>query len=200
MTYEVQQTRWDALVRRVSGSIGPGSRVSETISELFPVLEVENTTPELIALSGWRTAWQSTERPPSAGNESASALHNPPASGVIATVTQVILRATLANTIVQMETEISTIGGTQVAGLFRDIRFGTGRDTTLTVTSNDASSVGGGLRIFVGTDIVSIRDDNGIAVLTPNTSLRVGTVTVNVGFTVNYFWRERPAQPAELQF
>lgn len=200
MTYEVQQTRWDALIRRVSGSIGPGSRVSETISELFPVLEVEDTTPELLALSGWRTAWQSTERPASPGNPSASALHNPPNSGVIAAITQVILRASLANTIVQMENQPSTIGGTQVPGLFRDTRFGTPRETTLTVTSNDASLVGGGLRIFVGTDIVSIRDDNGIAVLTPNTSLRIGTTTNNVSLTVNYFWRERPAEVSELSF
>lgn len=202
MTYEVQQTRWDRLVRRVSGSIGPGSRVSETISELFPVLEVENTTPELLALSDWRLAWQSTERPAVGGERTASQLFNPPDSGVIVAVTHITVRTNIAGDGVAVQAEISdtVIGSNQVKGLFRDSRFGGNRETVAEVSSDDDIGVGGGLRIFVNTDDLVIADDNGLVVLTPGFGLSVGSVNANLILTVNYFWRERPAQESELSF
>lgn len=202
MTYEVQQTRWDRLIRRVSGSIGPGSRVSETISELFPVLEVEATTPELLALSDWRLAWQSTERPASVGEVSASQLFNPIGSGVIVAVTHIRLRTNVAGDGVAIQAEISNtvIGTNQVKGLFRDSRFGGDRETVAEVSSEDNIVVGGGLRVFVNTDDLVISDDNGLVVLTPGFGLSVGSVNSNFILTINYFWRERPAQESELSF
>lgn len=200
MTYEVQQTRWDRLIRRVSGSIGPGSRVSETISELFPVLEVERTTPELLALSDWRLAWQSTERPAVAGQQNASQLFNPPESGVIVAVTQVRLHVNVVDTPIQMEISSTVVGVNQVKGLFRDSRFGGDRETVAEVSSADNVVTGGGPRIYVSADDLIIRDDNGLVVLTPGFGLSVGTVGNNILLTVNYFWRERPAQESELSF
>jgi len=202
MTYEVQQTRWDRLVRRVSGSIGPGSRASETISEVFPVLELEDTTPELLALSDWRLAWQSTERPASVGERSASQLFNPIGSGVIVAVTHLTLRTNISGDGIAIQAEISdtVIGTNQVKGLFRDSRFGGNRETTAEVSSDDDIAVGGGLRIFVNTDDLVIADDNGLVILTPGFGLSVGSVNSNFILTVNYFWRERPAQESELSF
>lgn len=200
MTYEVQQTRWDRLVRRVSGSIGPGSRVSETISELFPVLEVEGTTPELLALSDWRLAWQSTERPASVGEQSASQLFNPADSGVIVAVTEVTLHANVVDTPIGLLITPTILGTNQVKGLFRDSRFGGARQTVAEVSSDDNVVTGGGLRVFVRDEDLSIRDDNGLVVLTPGFGLQVGTIGNNILFTVNYFWRERPAQESELSF
>ena len=57
--FEVQQNRWDQLIRRVSGSIGPGSRVSETLSELLPVMDVERVPGELLRLMGTDVAMAS---------------------------------------------------------------------------------------------------------------------------------------------
>lgn len=200
MTNELQQNRYDQLVRRVGGIIGPGSKVNEALSELFPVLEVEDTVPELMALAGWSMAFQSTERPAVAGQNSATNLLNPPNSGVLIALTQVIIRSSVSPTVVQMEPNVSSNGGPQVPGLFRDTRFGVARNSTGKVSSVDNQAVGGGLRLHIGTEPLSIRDDNGIAVLTPDTSFRIGTVTNNVVLTVNYFWRERAAQPSELSF
>ena len=197
---ELQQNRYDQLIRRVGGIIGVGSMVSEAIGELFPMLEVENTTPELLALSGWRTAWQSTERPASVGDSSASQLFNPVGSGVIAAVTQIGVRLSAA-TAINVEIDNTQIGGAPVRGLFRDSRFGVPRETTLTVESADAVAVGGGLFLRLSAAINEfIRDDNGIVVLAPGTGVSVGTAGTNLQMTVNYFWRERAAEPSELNF
>ena len=197
---ELQQNRYDQLIRRVGGIIGVGSMVSEAIGELFPMLEVENTTPELLALSGWRTAWQSTERPALAANTSASQLFNPAGSGTIAAVTRLLIAVSPAAAL-QMEIEDAQIGGTPVRGLFRDSRFGGARETTLTTEHADGIAVGGGLFLRLpNITIQDIRDDNGIVVLAPGSGLSIGTIDVNIRMTINYFWRERPAEPSELSF
>jgi len=196
---DLQQARYDQLVRRVGALYGGGSKVTEVLPELFPVLEVENTTPELIALTGWRTAWQSTERPAVVAQVSKSQLFNPSSSGVIAAVTKLLVVAdSLAITQVQIE---NVQIGTPVKGLFRDGRFGVPRNTVLEVSSIDNVATGGGLRFTHLTDTpIQISDDNGIVVLVPGTGLSVGTTNVNVRLTVNYFWRERLAQESEINF
>jgi len=197
---DLQQARYDQLVRRVGGLYGGGSKVTEVLPEMFPVLELENTTPELLALSGWRTAWQSTERPASVGDTTRSQLSNPPNSGVIAAVTMLLISSDVT-TVVGAEVATVSIGGTPVRGLFRDGRFGVPRNTTLTVESVDGGTVGGGLRLQLeGLKQFTLRDDNGIVVLSPGTRLTVGTLVFNQRLTVNYFWRERAALDSEINF
>ena len=198
MSQDLQQARYDQLVRRVGALYGGGAKVTEVLPELFPVLEVENTTPELLALTGWRTAWQSTERPAVVAQRSGSQLRNPPGSGVIIAVTMLIVRVDVAGNI---QAEISTTNfGTPVPGLYRDSRFGTPRNSTGVVASADNVTVGGGLRIIADTIPQILRDDNGIVVLTPGNNFSVGTVGTDKLLTTNYFWRERLAQPSELLF
>ena len=197
---DLQQARYDQLVRRVGGLYGGGSKVTEVLPEMFPVLELEHTTPELIALSGWRTAWQSTERPANVGGTTRSQLSNPPGSNVIAAVTMIIIAGDTSS-VIQSQLETVSIGGTPVRGLFRDGRFGVPRNTALTVESVDGGTVGGGLRLQIPAgEQVFLRDDNGIVVLTPGTRLTIGTVVFNVRMTINYFWRERVALDSEINF
>jgi len=197
---DLQQARYDQLVRRVGGLYGGGSKVTEVLPEMFPVLELENTTPELIALSGWRTAWQSTERPAPVGMTSSSQLSNPAGSNVIAVVTQIICSGDVAF-VFGAEIQTVSLGGVEVRGLFRDSRFGVPRNTALTVQSVDGGVVGGGLRLQVpAADQVFLKDDNGIVVLTPGARLSVGALNDGVRLTVNYFWRERAALDSEINF
>jgi len=197
---DLQQARYDQLVRRVGALYGGGSKVVEVLPEVFPVLELENTTPELLALSGWRTAWQSTERPAPVAMTSTSQLSNPPGSGVLAVVTMLICSGDVAF-VFGAELQTASIGGTPIRGLFRDSRFGIPRNTALTVESVDGGVVGGGLRLQVASaEQVFLRDDNGIVVLTPGGRLTVGALNDGVRLTVNYFWRERQAQESELNF
>jgi len=196
---DLQTNRYDQLIRRVGGLYGGGSKVVEALPELFPIIELEQTTPELLALSGWRTAWQSTERLSGVGNESTSQLFNPPGSGQIIAVTSLGVRSNFGSTI---SVEISAMAlAAGVRGLFRDGRFGVPRNTTAIVSSLDGGTTGGGLRLtIVADEQLWIRDDNGIVVLTPGTGLNVGTNSTNVLLTVNYLWRERLALESEINF
>jgi len=199
VSQDLQQARYDQLVRRVGALYGGGSKVTEVLAELFPVLELENTTPELIALSGWRTAWQSTSRLSGIGNDSTSQLFNPVGSGFLVAVTQLLIRCS-ADSAVDIEIQgVPITAG--VPGLYRDGRFGVPRNTVATAASLDGGTTGGGLRIVTLAGITfPIRDDNGIVVLSPGTGLSIGTVTQNITLSVNYFWRERVAQESELLF
>ena len=199
MTYEVQQTRWDRIIRRTSGSIGPGSRVSETISELFPMVDVERVPGELLILGGTRLVWQSTERPAAAGMFTASQLQNPADSGSIITCSRIDVVVDTPSVVSSEITE--TFIGTPVPGLFRDGRLGIARESTGKVSSADDETTGGGLRVhLLATDLTTFRDDNALITLGPGQALQVGTGTFNVRLTVNYWWREREALPSELQF
>lgn len=196
---DLQQARYDQMIRRVGALYGGGSKVVEVLPELFPVIEVENTTPELLALTGWRMAWQSTERPPSVGDRSVSQLFNPAGSGQIVSVTTFTVRSSV-DSFIQVEIQAVQIG-TPVSGLYRDSRFGVPRSTAAQVSSVDGPVVGGGLRLLVtGAADFTIRDDNGIVVLAPGSGLTIGTTATNTTMGVNYFWRERPAQASELLF
>jgi len=200
MGSELQQNRYDQLVRRVGGMIGVGSKVSEAIAELFPMIDVENLPMELLLLAGWRTVWQSTERPPSAGDNSGSQLFNPADSQTLGVVTRVRIRCAAA-TVLNVELQNTQLGGTPVSGLFRDGRLGVDRESTLRTEHADAVTVGGGLRLQIAAgETIVLEDQNGIAVLSPGTGLTIGTTATNTTLTVNYWWRERAAESAELQF
>lgn len=196
---DLQQARYDQLVRRVGGLYGGGAKVVEVLPEMFPVLELEDTTPELLALTGWRTGWQSTERLSGAANTSSSQLFNPAGSAQLVAITQLVF---ITNVTTNVQMEIVTVQiGTGVSGLFRDSRFGVPRSTVAEASSLDGGAVGGGLRIFMTADEkFTIRDDNGIVVLAPGTGLSVGTTNNQIRLAVNYFWRERQALDSEINF
>lgn len=202
MTTEIQQNRYDQLLRRVGGLIGPGAKVNEVLAELFPVLEVENTTPELLALSGWRLAWSGRETLPDVGNPSSTQLFNPVDSGVIAAVTQVMVEVD-GNLLLTGGINTTPLGGTPVRGVFRDSRYGGDRETTLFTDSINGLAVGiaGGWNQRVLNEIlVTIRDDNGLVVLAPGSGLVFQPSGNNRRLTIAWFWRERPAEPSELNF
>jgi len=198
----LQQARYDQLVRRVGALYGGGAKVVEVLPDLFPVLEVEDTTPELLALSGWRLAWQQIQQTGVAAQVSALQLSNPLGSNVIAAVTQIIFtQLTQPTDNIQMQVTDTLFTSAAIRGLFRDGRFGGNRATALELRSDANIPTGAGLRIPVVLDVpVTIRDDNGLVVLTPGTAFQVGTTGNNVTFSVNFFWRERLAQESEINF
>ncbi len=201
MTYEVQQTRWDRLIRRVSGSIGPGSRVSETLSELFPILDVETEIGELQILGGTRICFGGATVPATAGEVPHAQLFNPVASGVIATVTSFWASGSPSNLVRWGRTQ------TQDGALTGSETF---RDTRMPVTTNpvcqlsqlsDPAVAGGTGRINVENLFpLHITDPNSVMVLSPGNGLEVGLGIVGSAFEFTVFWRERPATEAELQF
>jgi len=199
MTFEVQQTRWDRIIRRVSGSIGPGSRVSETLSELFPVMDIERVPGELLRLGGTFIAFGGTVLVGAAGESARTQLFNPVDSGHIITVTRFEVASDATNVVrYGVDSNALTTGiGTEVHRDTRTLPPILPVGQIRQVSSVALAPATGLLRTLANVSNV-VDDVNGVAVLAPGTGLQVGVTTVATQIWITYFWRERPAEQSEL--
>jgi len=199
MTYEVQQTRWDRIIRRVSGSIGPGSRVSETISELFPMIDVERVPGELLILGGTQLCNGGGFLTAEVGVSPKGMIFNPEGSGHLITVTSVYAASggsgnmRWGTTVVQFFPVIST-------QVFRDTRslapaLPVGQISQL---GEVALASGTNQTRVLGSTTLKLEDPNGIAVLAPGSGFEIGPNNQNQTFAFSFYWRERPAEESEL--
>jgi len=202
MTSDLQQTRYDQLIRRVGGIIGPGSKVSEALSELFPVIDVERVPGELLLLGGTHLCIGSSQVTGAAAERPRIQVFNPVDSGKLVTVSSVLISTAnqgiihFATTIIALTTGI----GTEV---FRDRRLSdvggpVGQiRTDSTVAITDAH---GQFRFAANTNTFTLSDENSIAVLPPGSGFEVGHVTTTATINVTFTWRERVAEESELNF
>jgi len=198
---EIQQNRYDRLVRRVANIVGGGSQVNDTLNELFPVIEVERVPGELLALMGTRIAWGRGDRTGDAGERAQLQLFNPDGSGTLISVSSMYLVSTAINTIswaigTAPFTTLTTAGG------LRDTRLRiptTNRAVGEMRTQSSAVPVGGENEIRVLANVpFKISDENTIAVLTPGHGLNVEVTANATRLIASFNWRERVAEPAEL--
>lgn len=196
---ELQQNRYDQLIRRVGGIIGVGSMVSEAIGELFPMIDVERVPGELLALMGTGIAWGRVIAAADVGENTRVQLFNPEGSGKIIAVSSLYVQAAAADAI---EMGILGVALTSLSAVprFRDSRFGT---TLLPVGElRQDTNVGATPATFrvhaLDTVFTKIEDTNGVAVLTPGFGLVLSTVSVNRSLRASFVWRERAAEPSEL--
>lgn len=200
MGYEVQQTRWDRIVRRVTGSVGAGSRVAETVAELIPVLDIERVPLELLLLGGTQPSWGQTLVGPVALEFPFTQVLNPGGSGNILTVTSVVLFSDTAQLlyVAITDTPLATADSQAV----RDSRRGTAGqpigqcrvDTSVVLPVFAAR-----FRVPANTTIIW-KDSDGLAVLSPGFALQIAGSTLNTELAITWLWRERPAEESELQF
>ncbi len=202
MTYEVQQTRWDRIVRRVSGSIGPGSRVSETLSELFPVMDVERVPAELLVLGGTRMCQGHSNEPAVAAVFQVSELFNPVDSEAIITLMSVSMFSDVSPGFGMGLTDGSFTNDNPTLVGFTDGRLFTSARPLGQVRDETAGAAGVNTYLL-GRDLALVnifRPERAVAVLSPGTGYSVGATQVNSSLNVSYTWMERPAEQAELQF
>lgn len=200
MAFEVQQTRWDRLIRRVSGSIGPGSRVAETLGELFPVFDVEQAPAELLALGGTRMAMGRSSVPPAgAGLFTQSMLLNPVGSNAIITLLSITAQASglagyAAGITQNVYTNLNAANTAFADGrLFPDRPVGEVRDDALLVQGVEFFLISPAVM-----DSAYFQPPKAIAVLTPGSAFSVSTRIANVSLFSAYTWIERPAEESEL--
>ena len=199
MTNEIQQNRWDQTLRRVAGLIGPGSKVSEVLSEIFPTFDVEQVPAELRVLGGTNLCFRGTAITAPAGEENASQLSNPADSGVLITVTSLSFSVN-ATTDVNISMNETLLANSNGFGQFRDRRSGPISSAAVGNTRIETGRViNPGITILFENAITFVLNDpDGICVLPPDSRLTIGTDIVAKVLTVNYFWRERPAERSEL--
>jgi len=199
---EIQQSRWDTLVRRVTGSIGPGSRVAETLSELFPVLDVERVPAELLILGQIDICTGASQAVGAAGELGEVQLFNPAESGKIITITQVFVGTTTTQLIRWAFITTGLLNATDTER-FRDLRHPINQQPTgqiRTASNPTLLQETGQIRIVGNTQAFIVDPENSVAVLPPGNGMVVAATTVATTINVSYFWRERIALEAELQF
>lgn len=202
MPFEIQQSRWDKLLRRVSGSIGPGSRVGTSISDLFPVLDVESVPGELLLLAGTRICHGAVAILGAAGEVPNAILANPVDSGLLLTVTQISVSTPGPSAQVMRSAIEGAITGTnRNRQRFRDSRllslvsFPTGQIRSVSNASLPAEDVEW---LQLADTPIFFSDPNGLAVLAPGTQYLVASLTQTAEIRVTFWWRERAAELSEL--
>ena len=198
---EIQQTRYDRLIRRVTGAIGPGSKVAEVITELFPMIDVERVPGELLILGGTRLGFGGIQVISPVAEAPKIQLFNPTDSGLLVTVTTIISTVSVNASITFGVTTTLLPSGPGIEGK-RDTREGTLKRPTATIrTLSDASA---GPNFFpnqvLARDPLTFNDENGLFILAPGTGVTVSTTSTDMALTVGFFWRERTAEFSELQF
>jgi len=195
---ELQQNRYDRLLRRVGNLIGAKSMVNDALGELFPVIDVERVPGELLALQPTTLGFCSSALVANVGDRNHHQLFNPLKSNVLLVVTRVDFFSPTAQTF-----RFSNFIGEQevLAGneRRRDTRAGV-LASIVAQQRTEQSAVNGGLdyRIRVEAGVgQKLWDSNGISILFPGTGFTVSTEVINIDSTVSFMWRERVFEESE---
>lgn len=196
---ELQQNRYDQLLRRVADLKGPGSKVNDVLGELFPTIDVENVPSELLLLMGSRLCMARTQTAAGgAGNFGIHLLRNAAGSGALGTLLALSVGGSAASNFnIGPTLNSGTPAGTRA---FVDTRiFGQG---TALVTMADNNSLVIGSNFFAFQSNASGQawfvPPKGMAVVAPGTAFSVSNGTANQTLDVSWLWVERVAQPSEL--
>jgi len=198
----INQNRWDQLVRRVAAIVGPGSKVNNTIGDLFPMLDVENMPGELLRLANTRLGMGTATLAAVAAEIPKIQLFNPADSRLLVTLTTVVITQSVNGEPVRFF--FSTAGLADNIGNtpFRDTRDGVAISTVAQVRSDSSASGIAAHFSFVSSanNPTQFHDSNGVCVLAPGTGISIATASVNRTLTVGFMWRERVAEESELNF
>jgi len=201
MPTQLQQNRYDQTLRRVGDLKGPGSKVNEVLSEVFPVFDLENLPSELLFLSGTKLGFGVTDQDSSPGEHSHSQLFNPTGSGKLVVLTEAIISSKEAQRIF-ITTSTNPLLTLVTANRQRDSRadFGQPTATQLRVDQNATAFVPIGIISLTTNEAFRLQSLNGLFIMTPGFGVRFSTEELAASLTVNYVWRERIASPSEVSF
>ncbi len=198
---EILIGRYDALLRRVADLKGPGSKVNDVLEELFPMFDVEKLPAELFILAQTDLCMGGGTQAKVVAQAGRGQIFNPAGSGKIITVTQAGFNTT--NTAVirwgRRDTPLTTHLQTQI---FRDVRHPLGNLPTGQIrnqTSVALANANGQVRV-PGSVPVFLKDENDLAVLTEGTGFEIGTDLLDANVIFYFYWRERVAEPSEINF
>jgi len=200
VTNEIQQTRYDRLLRRVAGIIGPGSKVSEVLTELFPVLDVESVPSELLILMGTKTAFGGGTINSAAGESPKMGLFNPAGSNTIITLTTVIAGSQTATDTYRWGLNTNELANIISTQLFTDTRnpiaqLPVGRIATESAVA--LANANGQVRQLTSVPLI-LNNSNDLAILRPGIGFEIGMTGVARRILVTFYWRERPMETSEV--
>ncbi len=198
---EIQQGRYDALLRRVADLKGPGSKVNDVLEELFPIFDVEQLPAELYRLANIDLCMGGGFVAGVVGQSGRGQVFNPAGSGKVITVTQAGLSHESVG-IVRWGRRDTALTNNLSTQIFRDTRHPLGNLPTGQIraqTSAALANANGQTKSLARTPF-TLEDENGIAVLTEGTGFEIGFDITNNDITFYFYWRERVAEPSEINF
>jgi len=200
VTTELQQTRYDQLIRRVGGIIGPGAKVAEVIPELFPMIDLENVPPELLLLGGTQVCYGGGTVGVVAAQFSRASITNPLASGKIVTVDSMILGSSTGNTTMVWGRDNAVLAGAIDTQVFADTRNPATNFPVAEIKSDTSvtGSTASAHAKITGSNPLIIEPKHGVMILAPGETLMVRNLATNALLTFTFFWRERVALSSEL--
>jgi len=200
VTNEIQQTRYDRLLRRVAGIIGPGSKVSEVLTELFPTIDVENVPSELLILAGTKTAFGGGGITAAAAEQPKMGLFNPLGSNTIITLTDVWYISQNNNNIVRWGLNTNELSGILSTQVFTDTRNPLAQLPVGRVASESSGALANatGQMQLDSENIFHLEGKNDIAILRPGIGFEIGATIATSTIKVTFYWRERPMETSEL--
>ena len=195
----INQNRYDQLLRRVADLQGPGSKVNDVLTELFPMFDVENMPSELLRLSGTKLGQGGGAITSIAAQAPIAQLFNPADSGIIATLTKVYIAST-SRTLIRWGPAVVAVGAAIGTELFRDTRDPVPRAPVCNVRQNSqvAFAAGTNQSIVLTDTLLTIEGPDDVMVLAPGTGFEVGTNSLASTIVYSFQWRERVAEPSEL--
>jgi len=200
MTNEIQQNRYDRLLRRVAGIIGPGSKVSEVLTELFPVLDVESVPAELLILAGTNTAFGGGTITGAAAESPKAGLFNPAGSNTIITITDVYVVTSTSNVNVRWGLNTNELSGRIATERFTDTRNPFAQLPVAKVATESALALANatGQTRFDADTPFHLTGKNEVAMLRPGVGFEVGLQTVITTMWFTFYWRERAMETSEV--
>lgn len=198
---EIQQNRYDALLRRVADLKGPGSKVNDALTELFPTIDVEAVPGELLFLQGTKLGMVGVNVAAEVASIPKVQLFNPVGSGKVVTVTRIVMSAGTTQIYELFHGNVA-IGTVSANNSVRDTRAGSGASTTTQLrTLLDASGIA---TFYISLSPANvphiIEDPNGVVILSPGFGVIAAPTGTNVSFFCSYLFRERLAESSELNF
>jgi len=196
----LQTGRLENFIRRWGSIKGEGSILNETLGDVFPILDLENLTPENQLTAGWFLFQGGVSVTGLAAKLGGVQLLNPVASGILLVVDKVIIQVD-GTKLVQFGMAAAPLTAALNTST-RDTRTGTTfTGKALIRTSQDTIGILGDVFIFcsafVDREIVT---PNGVAVLAPGGTLTFVDTVVQKPMRITFFGRARLAEPSELSF
>ena len=201
MASPLQITRYDRLIRRATGIVGEGAIVTNVLPDVFPTVELEDTTIELKTLAGWLPVFGATSRAAAPALLSRAQLFNPAGSGKLLVVEDLYIQTT-GSSLVNLGIGVTELTTLIVNTKPRDSRFGTAaRGVSQTRTQDGGSPPVANGRIQTEANVsFRVHAHGGIAVLAPGTGFECTNQTANETIRTTWFARERVAEQSELNF
>lgn len=173
--------------------------VNDALSELFPMIDVERVPGELLLLMGTRIGHGGGALVGAAGEAPKCMLFNPVDSGLLVTLTQILFSC---QTTVTVRMAIQTVphASSIATQILRDSRNLPPNLPTAQILQESAVALADATvqtRLLANTPL-QISDENSLAVLAPGSGFEIGTNAFASSIHFSFWWRERAAEPAEV--